>query len=70
MILEYLWEDDDPSSIDKAIKISKKTLKIVKQNITFALAVKVIVLILGAFGIEIICGKQYLLTLEYHLLQY
>ena len=43
--------NDDPSSIAKAIKISRKTLKIVKQNITFALAVKVIVLILGAFGI-------------------
>lgn len=43
--------NDDPSSIAKAIKISRKTLKIVRQNIIFALAVKLIVLILGALGI-------------------
>ena len=43
--------NDDPLSIVKAINISRKTLKIVKQNMIFALAVKVIVLILGAFGI-------------------
>lgn len=43
--------DDDPSKIAKAIQISRKTLKIVKQNIIFALLVKLIVLILGACGI-------------------
>ena len=43
---------DEPSKIIDAIKISKKTLKIVKQNIIFAIAVKVIVLILSAMGIS------------------
>ena len=42
---------DEPSKIGTAIKISKKTMKIVKQNIVFAIAVKVLVLILTAFGI-------------------
>ena len=42
---------DEPSKISTAIKISKKTMKIVKQNIIFAIAVKVLVLILTAFGI-------------------
>ena len=41
---------DEPSKIAEGIKISKKTYKIVWQNIIFALAVKVIVLILGAAG--------------------
>ncbi len=43
--------DDKPSSIVKAIKISKKTLSIVKQNIVFAIGVKVLVLLLAALGI-------------------
>ncbi|MBQ2981070.1 MAG: heavy metal translocating P-type ATPase [Lachnospiraceae bacterium] len=43
--------DDKPSSIVKAIKISKKTLSIVKQNIVFAIGVKVLVLFLAALGI-------------------
>ena len=42
---------DEPSKIGTAIKISKKTMNIVKQNIVFAIAVKVLVLILTAFGI-------------------
>lgn len=41
---------DEPSKIAVAMKISKKTLRIVRQNIVFALGVKAIVLILGAFG--------------------
>lgn len=41
---------DEPSKIGTVIKISKKTLRIVKQNIIFALGVKFIVLVLGAFG--------------------
>lgn len=41
---------DEPSKIATAIKISKKTLRIVRQNIVFALAVKGIVLVLGALG--------------------
>lgn len=43
--------DDDPLKISSAIKFSKKTLSIVLQNIVFALGVKFIVLILGAFGL-------------------
>ena len=42
---------DEPSKIGTAIKISKRTMSIVKQNIIFAIAVKVLVLILTAFGI-------------------
>ena len=43
--------DDDPLKISKAIKISRKCLGIVKQNIAFALAVKLVCLVLAAFGI-------------------
>ena len=43
---------DEISKIPEAIEISKKTIKIVKQNIVFALGVKVLVLILGALGIS------------------
>lgn len=42
--------DDKPSKIALAMKISRKTLKIVKENIVFALAVKLICLIFGAIG--------------------
>jgi Cd2+/Zn2+-exporting ATPase len=42
---------DEPSKIATAIRVSKKTLRIVKQNITFALIVKGAVLLLGALGI-------------------
>ncbi len=43
--------DDDPSKILLAMKIAVKTLWIVKENIVFAIAVKIICLILGALGI-------------------
>lgn len=43
--------DDNPEKLSLAIKISKKTLGIVRQNIVFALGVKVIVLILSALGL-------------------
>ena len=43
--------DDDPLKISLAMKISTKTLRIVRQNIVFALAVKFICLVLGALGI-------------------
>ena len=43
--------DDDPMKIAKAIRISRKCLGIVYQNIIFAIGVKLICLILGAFGI-------------------
>ena len=43
--------NDKPSKILEAIKISNKTMRIVKQNIIFAISVKILVLILGACGI-------------------
>lgn len=43
---------DEPSKIVNAIKISKKTMRIVKQNIIFAISIKVAVLILSAFGLS------------------
>ena len=42
--------DDDPLRISKAIKISRKCLRIVKENIWFSIGVKVLCLILGAAG--------------------
>ena len=42
---------DEPSKIAQGIKISKKTYKIVWQNIIFALGIKIIVMILGATGL-------------------
>lgn len=42
--------NDQPSKIATAMKISRKTLRIVKQNIVFAIGIKVIVLILAALG--------------------
>lgn len=44
--------DDDIGKIGTAMKISKRTLKIVKQNIVFALGVKIVFLILGAIGLS------------------
>ena len=43
---------DEPSKIIKAIQLSKKTMKIVKENIVFAIAIKIAVLILSALGIS------------------
>ena len=43
--------DDDPLKISKAIKISRKCLRIVYQNIIFAIGIKLICLVLGALGI-------------------
>lgn len=43
--------NDEPGKIADAIRLSRKTLKIVKQNIIFAIGIKSVVLILGAFGI-------------------
>ena len=44
--------DDKPSKIALALKIAKKTTSIVRQNIIFALAVKILVLILSAMGLS------------------
>ena len=43
--------DDKPSKIANAMKIARKTMRIVWENIIFALGVKAVILILGAFGI-------------------
>ena len=43
--------DDDIRKISKIIKIARKTITIVKENIVFALAVKLLILVLGALGI-------------------
>ncbi len=44
--------DDKPSKLAEAMKISRRTLRIVRQNIVFALAVKAIVLLLSAAGLS------------------
>ena len=43
---------DEPLKIVKTIKLSKKTMRIVKENIIFAISIKVLVLILTAFGLS------------------
>ena len=43
--------DDDPTKIASVVRIARKTLQIVKQNIAFALGVKAVVLAMGAFGV-------------------
>ena len=43
---------DEPSKIVDAIHLSKRTMKIVKENIIFAISIKVLVLILSAFGLS------------------
>lgn len=43
--------DDDPAKISLAMRIAVKTLRIVKENIIFALAIKLVCLVLGALGI-------------------
>lgn len=43
---------DEPSKLAEAVMISRRTLRIVKQNIAFALGVKALVLILAAFGVS------------------
>ena len=49
-VADMVLMDDKVSKILEAIKISKKTINIAKQNIVFAILVKIIVLILAAFG--------------------
>ena len=43
--------DDDPLGVPKAMGIARRTMKIVKENIAFAIGVKILILILAAFGI-------------------
>ena len=50
-VADVVLMDDEPAKLPEAIKIARKTMRIVWQNIIFALAVKAVVLILGALGI-------------------
>lgn len=43
---------DEPSKIVNSIQIAKKTMRIVKQNILFAISIKIVVLLLSAFGLS------------------
>ena len=65
--------DDKPSKISLAIRIARKTMRIVWQNIIFALAVKIGILVLAALGIANIvargvwrCGRSDHCDLECH----
>lgn len=51
--------DDKPTKVATAIKIAKQTLTIVKENIAFALGIKVLFLILGAFGFATMWGAVF-----------
>ena len=50
---------DEPSKISTAIKISKKTMRIVRENIVFAIFVKILVLILSALGLATMWGAVF-----------
>lgn len=51
--------DDSPSKINFAIKIARKTMFIVKENIVFALGIKGLFLVLGAFGLVTMWGAVF-----------
>lgn len=51
--------DDKPSKVYDAVCISKKTMRIVKQNIVFAIGVKALFLLLGAFGLMTMWGAVF-----------
>ena len=48
---DVVFMDDKPSKLADAIRIARKTCSIVRQNVVFALAVKLLVMVLGAFGV-------------------
>ena len=48
---DVVFMDDKPSKLADAILIARKTCAIVRQNVVFALAVKLLVMVLGAFGV-------------------
>ena len=58
-VADIVIMDDKPSKIATAIRIAKKTMRIVYGNIIFALAVKALVLILGAFGMANMWGAVF-----------
>lgn len=50
---------DEPSKVSKAIKLSKRTMRIVKENIIFAISIKILVLILAAIGVATMWGAVF-----------
>ncbi len=50
---------DEPSKIVAAIKQAKKTMRIVKENILFAISIKIIILLLAAFGLSTMWGAVF-----------
>ena len=51
--------NDNPSKVVSAIEIAQKTMQIVKENIIFALGIKILFLILGAFGVITMWGAVF-----------
>jgi Cd2+/Zn2+-exporting ATPase len=51
--------DDDPAKLTEAMDISRKCMRIVRENIVFALAVKALFLILGALGLASMWGAVF-----------
>lgn len=51
--------DDKPAKLVLAVKIARRTMRIVRQNVTFALAVKAVVLLLGALGLANLWGAVF-----------
>ena len=51
--------NDNPSKVVSAIKIAQKTMQIVKENIIFALGIKILFLILGACGVITMWGAVF-----------
>lgn len=50
---------DEPSKVAKTIKLSKRTMRIVKENIIFAISIKILVLILAAIGVATMWGAVF-----------
>lgn len=50
---------DEPSKVSKAIKLSKRTMRIVKENTIFAISIKILVLILAAIGVATMWGAVF-----------
>ena len=43
--------DDDPAKLPLSMRIARRSIRIIRQNIVFALGIKITVMVLGAFGI-------------------
>lgn len=58
-VADVVIMNDNPSKVVSAIKIAQKTMQIVKENIIFALGIKILFLILGAFGVITMWGAVF-----------